>query len=107
MKLQHINLSLKLILLETYFWSISLAYNNALLCEFLAILSSLCWPLFTPQMIGEPRLPGVVNVNVSVTQSPIEPPIEIILKLHPLQNPRIKLDLQNIFYTKISYLFIS
>ncbi len=39
--------------------------------------NSQCWPVFDPQMIGEPRLPGVVNENVSVTQSPTEPPIEI------------------------------
>ena len=43
--------------------------NN--LCEKCKLL---CWPVFVPQISGDPVLPGAVTVNESVTHCPIDPP---------------------------------
>ena len=33
----------------------------------------LCWPVFVPQMTGDPQAPGEVMENWSVEQSPVPP----------------------------------
>ncbi len=35
----------------------------------------LCCPVFIPQIVGDPLLPGAERTNESVAQSPIEPPM--------------------------------
>ena len=36
----------------------------------------LCCPELIPQMAGDPLLPGELNTNESVVQSPMAPPVE-------------------------------